>query len=168
MKLALIKLSDAQQLLDFELSNKQWFEQFIPPREDDFYSLAGVEQHIREFLLDYHCNELIPMLIKSSDNKIIGRINVSNIDRVKGIAHLGYRVAQEAINRGVAKWAVSQLGTVLQGTKVQTIYAYASTSNPASQKVLVSSGFESVKLVENYAQLHGEMIDCIEYRLVVR
>ncbi|MCG9750206.1 GNAT family N-acetyltransferase [Vibrio brasiliensis] len=168
MKLTLIALSDAQQLLDFELDNKLWFEQFIPPRESDFYSVEGVKQHIREFLLDYHCNELVPMLIKSDDNKILGRLNVSNIDSKKAVAHLGYRVGHQAINQGVAKWAVSQLSKVLKGKRVKTIYAYAATTNPASQKVLTSNGFEAVKVVSNYAELHGEMIDCIEYRLIIR
>ncbi|MGD8234342.1 GNAT family N-acetyltransferase [Vibrio sp. TRT 1302] len=165
MKLALISLRDAKQLLDFELSNKQWFEQFIPPREDGFYCLEGVQAHIREFLLDYRCNQLVPLLIKDTDNKIIGRINVSNIDTKRRIGHLGYRVGQASINQGVAKWAVEQLATYIQGKSVDTLYAYAATNNPASQKVLTGSGFESVKVVHNYAELNGEMIDCIEYRL---
>lgn len=164
MKLALIALRDAPQLLDFEQRNKLWFDQFIPPREDDFYCLKGVKNHIREFLLDYHCNELMPMLIKDNDNKIVGRINVSNIDSDKGIAHLGYRVGQETINQGVAKWAVAQIETLLKARHIHTLYAYAATNNLASQKVLTSNGFEPVKVVHDYAELHGNMIDCIEYR----
>lgn len=59
MHLSLIDLSDALALLEFERQNKDWFDQFIPPREVEFYSLNGVKQHIRELLLDYHSHEML-------------------------------------------------------------------------------------------------------------
>lgn len=167
MKLSLITLKDAEALLAFELCNQSWFEAFIPPREEGFYTLKGVQQHIREFILDYKCNEMMPMLIKDESNQIIGRINVSNIDTAKQTAYLGYRVGQAFTNQGVAKWAVSEATKTLKSRGVSTLIAYAATGNPASQRVLTSSGFEAVKVVHNYAQLNGKPIDCVEFRLTL-
>lgn len=165
MKLSVITLQDAQALLDFELDNQAWFEQFIPPREEGFYTLAGVKQHIREFLLDYRCNEMIPLLIKSEQGAIIGRINITNIDSNKRCAHLGYRIAKSSINQGVAKWAVAEAKKLLREQNLLMLFAYAATNNPASQQVLLGNGFKQVKLVKNYAELNGEPLDCIEFRL---
>ena len=65
IKLELLDLKDSQQLLDFEQQNRDWFEQFIPPREDNFYSSEGVVSHIQEFLLDYKCRQLLPLLMQA-------------------------------------------------------------------------------------------------------
>lgn len=168
MKLTVINLNDAQALLEFEVTNQQWFEQFIPPRESDFYSLSGVKQHIREFLLDFKCNEMIPLLIKSDDNRIIGRVNITNIDGNKRIAHLGYRVGKSEIKQGVAKWAVSEVINILKKRKIEQLYAYAEVSNIASQKVLTTNQFNQLRIVENFAKLHGKPIRCIEYQRLIR
>lgn len=164
MKLTLINLNDAQALLEFEITNKQWFEQFIPPREQHFYSLVGIKQHIREFLLDFKCNEMIPLLIKSDNNRIIGRVNITNIDGNKRHAHLGYRVGKSEIKQGVAKWAVAEVIDMLKKQRIEQLYAYTELSNIASQKVLTTNQFNRVRIVANFTKLHGKPIDCIEYR----
>jgi len=168
VKLSLITLKDAEELLEFELSNQAWFDAFIPPREEGFYSKQGVQQHIREFLLDYQCNEMVPLLIKNDQNQIIGRVNLTNIDSVRRTAHVGYRVGKASINQGVAKWAVSEVAKIVKDKGIHKLYAYAAMENPASQKVLTSNGFQPVKVVHDYAELHGKSIDCIEFKLMVR
>ncbi|KJY83829.1 GCN5 family acetyltransferase [Vibrio galatheae] len=165
MKLSLIALKDADTLLAFEIDNQHWFEQFIPPREKEFYSQEGVTQHIREFLLDYQCNEMIPLLIKTLEGEIVGRINVTNINSVKRSAHLGYRIGQDFTNQGVAKWAVAEVTKIIKARGVKRLFAYAATSNPASQRVLTQTGFCQGKVVKDYTELHGKSIDCVEYRL---
>ncbi|NVD07852.1 GNAT family N-acetyltransferase [Vibrio sp. JPW-9-11-11] len=167
MKLALLNLKDAAELLKFEAENREWFDRFIPPREIGFYTLTGVKQHIREFLLDYHCSEMLPLLIKSDQDEIIGRLNLTNIDTNRRTAHLGYRVGQSSVNQGVAKWAVAQMPEMLKRYGIEQLYAYAQTSNLASQNVLLASGFVYTKRVANFAELHGKPIDCLEYRLEV-
>lgn len=165
MKLALLNLKDAAELLKFEQENREWFERFIPPREVGFYTLSGVQQHIREFLLDYHCSEMLPLLIKTDQGEIIGRVNVTNMSSNSPNAHLGYRVGQSSVNQGVAKWAVGQVSSLLRKHNISRLYAYAQTTNLASQKVLQASGFVFTKRVDNFAQLHGQPINCYEYRL---
>ncbi|MFM2586759.1 GNAT family N-acetyltransferase [Vibrio sp. TBV020] len=163
IKLELLSLSEAEQLLQFELENKLWFEQFIPPRDNSFYSIEGVRAHIQEFLLEHKCEQLLPLVIKTATGSIAGRINFTNVNRTKGTAHVGYRVGKAFTSKGLAKTALSCGLSVLQGKGIHRVFAYAEVSNIASQKVLTSNGFTKVRIVENYAKLNGSSIDCIEF-----
>ncbi len=163
MKLKLLELSDAQALLEFELANKDWFDQFIPPRESGFYSPKGVIQHIREFQLDHQIGELLPLIIVTNSGSIIGRVNVSNMQKRTSPVHLGYRVSHAHTGKGIATWAVGEALKTLSDKGIEKVVAYASPDNPASQKVLISNQFQRVKYVHAFATLHGKEIDCIEY-----
>tara|TARA_Y100001956_G_C4089635_1_gene172340 strand:- start:66 stop:593 length:528 start_codon:yes stop_codon:yes gene_type:complete len=167
IKLTLIKVSDANQLLDFEINNREWFEQFIPPRAEDFYSLEGVTQHIQEFLLEYKCNRLLPLLIRSAESQIIGRLNFTNVDLKKGTAHVGYRVGYDATSKGVATSALAIAIKELASKGIKRLFAYADVNNLASRKVLMSNGFVKVRIVDNYAELQGQPIDCIEFTCLI-
>lgn len=168
IKLELLSLSHAEQLLDFELKNKGWFEQFIPPREQDFYCPEGVQTHIEHFLLEYKCHQLLPLIIRTSIGSIAGRLNFTNVDLKKGTAHVGYRVGKAFTSQGVAKTALARGMSVLKKRGIKRLFAYAEVNNMASQKVLTSNGFTKVRVVEDYAKLNGQSIDCIEYTCVLK
>lgn len=163
--LALLSLEDAEQLLAFESENKSWFEQFIPPREHEFYSIDGVMAHIQEFLLEYKCRQLLPLLIKDHNQTIVGRINFSNLDFKRKTAHVGYRVGQRFVSKGVATRALERGKAIVNEQGIERLFAYAEVSNQASHKVLLSNGFSKVRVVKDYAKLNGSMINCIEYTL---
>lgn len=161
--LKLLALESAQQLLEFELDNQKWFEEFIPPRESEFYSLDGVIDHIQHFLLEYKCHQLLPLLICNANGDIMGRLNFTNVDLTKRTAHVGYRVGKAFLSRGVAKTALRK-GLIAMAEKgIKRVFAYVDENNPASQKVLLANGFVKVRVVEDYAILRGEPIHCIEY-----
>ncbi|RTZ17415.1 N-acetyltransferase [Vibrio aquaticus] len=163
--LELLSLDDAEQLLAFESDNKGWFDQFIPPREENFYSLHGVQAHIQEFLLDYKCRQLLPLLIKDRNHTILGRLNFTNLDFKKNTAHVGYRVGQKYVSMGVATQALERGIAILKTQGIGRLFAYVEVSNKASQKVLLSNGFHRIRVVENYAKLNGNDIECIEYSI---
>lgn len=167
IKLSLIKVSDAKALLDFELSNRDWFEQFIPPREQEFYSLEGVTLHIQEFLLEYKCHQLVPLLIKDSEHQIIGRLNFTNVSLKKGTAHVGYRVGRDAISKGVATSALAIAIEELASKGIKRLFAYADVNNVASRKVLAANNFTKVRIIEHFAELHGKPIHCIEFTCLI-
>lgn len=163
LTIELLSIDDAEQLLAFETENKDWFDQFIPPRESDFYSLQGVTEHIQEFLLDYQCKQLVPFLIKNAQKQIVGRMNFTSINAKKGTAHVGYRVGKAFTSQGVAKRALALAKSELQEQGMKRLFAYAEQSNIASQRVLTSSGFRSIRVVDDFAELHGRSISCIEF-----
>lgn len=161
--LELLCVDDAEQLLEFEENNKDWFDQFIPPRESDFYCLQGVTEHIQEFLLDYKCHQLLPFLIKNNEQEIIGRMNFTSLNSRKGTAHVGYRVGKAFTSKGVATGALALAKVKLKEEGFKRLFAYAEQSNTASQRVLTSNGFRRVRVVEDFAKLHGQSISCIEF-----
>ncbi|MCK6264549.1 GNAT family N-acetyltransferase [Vibrio sp. ZSDE26] len=163
-KLALLSLNDKQALLEFEKTNQSWFEAYIPARENGFYTQTGITKHINE-CLDFHgANEMLPMLIKSRDNHLLGRINLHSIDLNKRTAHLGYRIAQTATGQGITTLATKEISALCESNyQLKTIIALTASDNLASQKVLIRNAFDQIRTRSNYMRLNGQLIHCIEY-----
>lgn len=168
MRLELLSKEHAETLFQFELENREWFESTIPARDSEFYSLQGVRQHIQLFLLDYTAKTLIPMLIIDDCGKILGRVNVTKIDRKKHQAHIGYRVGKAFTNRGVAKFGVKSMIRMVEKLGIRELIAYASLDNIASRRVLEACGFRLVRLMPNYTELNNLPLDYSEFKLSIR
>ncbi|MGR5001701.1 GNAT family N-acetyltransferase [Vibrio celticus] len=166
--LHLLQLNDASALLDFEVENREWFEQLVPARDDSFYSNAGVTEQITSFLTEYKNGEMIPMLIKDANGTICGRINVRDIDQNAGSGELGYRVGHSFASKGIASSAVRKLLVYLaEHSTLKFVDAYALVGNVGSNKILSNTGFELVERVEGYAVFKGKSQDAHYYRKVI-
>nr|WP_086938870.1 GNAT family N-acetyltransferase [Thaumasiovibrio occultus] len=166
ISIELISLDDVDALLDFELANRSWFEQYVPPRDESFYTLQGVRSQISEFLSLYANGEMYPMLIRSNSQEICGRINVHRIEPNVYTGELGYRIGQQFTSKGIASQAVGKLVDYLVSeAQLSTLRAIVLCSNEGSRKVLERNGFSKVKGIANYAELNGEVKDAIEYEL---
>ncbi len=169
--LHLLQTSDARELLEFEVDNRDWFEMSVPPREESFYSLSGVEKQIASFLAEYESDEMIPMLIKDEQGIICGRINVRDIDEhgERGErGELGYRVGHSFSSKGIASNAVRKLLIYLaEQSSLKYVDAYALGGNVGSNKILSKAGFGLVERVENYALFKGQNQDANYYRKVL-
>ena len=168
MELRLLSRSDSKPLLLFETENQVWFESHINPREAGFYSDDGVKKHIEEFLSQHQRKAMLPMLVIDDNGEIIGRINLTDINLVLSEAYLGYRLGEKFTGRGIAKRAVEQITQLAKELNLQTLIAFASVDNIASQKVLTYNGFVEMKTHENFAEVQGKNIDCIEYQKIVK
>ncbi|OEF91776.1 GNAT family N-acetyltransferase [Vibrio splendidus] len=166
--LHLLHSNDVSALLEFEVENREWFEQFVPAREDSFYSNAGVAEQVTSFLTEYGNGEMIPMLIKDANGTICGRINVRDIDQNAESGELGYRVGHTFGSKGIASNAVKQFLLYLkEQTNLKYVDAYALVGNIGSNKTLSNTGFELVEYVESYAVFKGEHQDANYYRKVL-
>jgi [ribosomal protein S5]-alanine N-acetyltransferase len=168
MELRLLSRSDYASLLRFEVESRAWFESHINPREASFYSVDGVKSHIEECLSQYQRKAMLPMLIVDGMGEIAGRINLTDINLVLREAYLGYRLGEKFTGRGIAKRAVEQITQLANELNLQTLIAFASVDNIASQKVLAYNGFVKMKSHENFAEVQGKNIDCIEYQKIVK
>ncbi len=157
--------SDVSALLEFEIENREWFEQFVPAREDRFYSNTGVVEQITSFLTEYDNGEMIPMLVKDANGTICGRINVRDIDQNAGSGELGYRVGHSFGSKGIASNAVRKLLIYLaEHSSLKYVDAYALVGNVGSNKILSKAGFDLVERVESYAVFKGKDQDAHYYR----
>ncbi|CAH7105331.1 Alanine acetyltransferase [Vibrio chagasii] len=164
----LLQPSDVGPLFEFEVENREWFNQFVPAREDSFYSNAGVTEQVTSFLVEYDNGEMIPMLIKDANGNIFGRINVRDIDQIAGSGELGYRVGHSFGSKGIASNAVRKLLVYLaENSSLKYIDAYALVGNVGSNKVLTNTGFELVERVQNYAVFKGQQQNANYYRQAI-
>ncbi|MEZ8319744.1 GNAT family N-acetyltransferase [Vibrio splendidus] len=166
--LHLLHSNDVSALLEFEVENREWFEQFVPAREDRFYSNTGVAEQITSFLTEYDNGEMIPMLIKDSNSTICGRINIRDIDQNAESGELGYRVGRPFASKGIASNAVRKLLIYLaENSSLKYVDAYALVGNVGSNKILSNTGFDLVERVESYAVFKGKDQDAHYYRRVL-
>ncbi|MFT7681867.1 MAG: ribosomal-protein-alanine N-acetyltransferase [Moritella dasanensis] len=161
-----ISLEDVDSLLAFELTNRSWFEQHVPPRDDSFYTPQGVREQISEYLSLHTKGEMYPMLIRSDSNEICGRINVHRVETDTCSGELGYRIGEQFTSKGIASKAVDKLVEYLiSETKLNSLTAVVLCSNLGSQKVLERNGFSKIKNIADYSDLNGEVKDAVEYKL---
>ena len=166
--LHLLHPSDVSALLEFEVENREWFEQFVPAREDRFYSNAGAAEQVMSFLTEYDNGEMIPMLVKDANGTICGRINVRDIDQNAESGELGYRIGHSFGSKGIASNAVRKLLIYLaEQSTLKYVDAYALVGNVGSNKILSKAGFDLVAHVENYVVFKGQNQDANHYRKAI-
>lgn len=166
ISLRLLTKQDCHGLLQFELTNRSWFEQFIAPRPNSFYSLTGVEHHIDECLHLYQSQQMYPTLMIDREKNILGRANLHKIDQFKGQAEIGYRIAKQAAGRGLTTLAIQQLVeiafTVLNLKKLDAVVL---NNNPASKRVLEKLNFKAVAEMSGQVEIQNKNFNGLKLQL---
>jgi len=160
-----LEISDVDNLLQFELENRDWFEKFITPRPDNFFTAAAVHEHIRAHLIARQRNRFHGCVVLGEDGKIIARANLREIVLSQGLADIGYRVAKAHAGAGVASQATGHLMALAYDEwHLKQLRGFAIVSNIASCRVLEKNGFIKVGIHANSAKLRHGIYDCYEYR----
>lgn len=157
----MLSQNDIDSLLEFEETNRQWFEQHIGARPTSFYSRPGVVRHVEELLKAADANEAFPGIIEEN-GEILGRVNLTIMAGLEK-ARLGYRVGKSSVGRGVATYGVADAlrrGCVMN---IVSTCAFVSLENRASHQVLRKHGFKPIAEHPNYAKVAGRLVTCIEY-----
>lgn len=162
MQLELLSEHHLKQLFDFELANRSWFESLIEPRDSDFYSVQGVEQHINVELDKVSSGSAFcGLLIK--DNEIVARANLRDISANK--AYVGYRVSKRFISQGYASFCLASLVEIAKREfNVQSLEAKVLENNPASKHVLLKQGFEMICDAPDFITLNNKLLSCTTFR----
>ena len=136
-------LSDIEELLEFEIKNRQFFEANINARAPSYYSIDGVEQAIKAAMADAAHDRSYQFLVRAETGEIVGRANLNEVKRAHfHSAVLGYRIAEAACGKGVASDAVRQLLELSFGQLgLKRIEANARVENVGSVRVLRRNGF---------------------------
>jgi ribosomal-protein-alanine N-acetyltransferase len=167
MHLKVISTRQIPNLLAFERDNRSWFERYIEARPHAFYSRAGVTRHVQQLLEAWRTGIAYPGIIEEH-GQIIGRVNLTKVAG-KNAARLGYRVGFRSAGRGVASFGVAQvLERVNELADVNSVIAFVSVENIASQRVLARHGFRKIAEHDDYSVVGGKRLRCREYELVLR
>lgn len=153
-----LQADDGERLLAFETANRAWFEQHVEARDPAFYSAAGVDAHIADYLDSYAAGVMHPCVLTSDDGAaIIGRANLRRIDRVAGSGEVGYRIAHDEARKGLASQALAHLQELARTRYgLRILNAWISDQNAGSKRVMDKCGFTRDPLVPpQVVQVHG-------------
>jgi len=140
IKVRLLSIADTVDIFQFEQDNRTWFEQWVPPRSDEYQHVDSLRKLHDNFVTEAALGSAYMHLILDTNGGIIGRINLMDVEN--GSANLGYRIAQNAAGHGVATKAVALIKTMAKTTyALSRINASCLISNPASKAVLLRNGF---------------------------
>ncbi len=154
--------SHAYQILAFELENREFFESVIAPREEIFYSLAGVLEHI-ENLLTLNSQSFIYPYVLVQNGSIIARANIKEMQS-GGVAEIGYRVGKTHAGKGVGSLCVAHLVNTGINLGLKQLSAFVINNNPASEKVLLKNGFRLNLCIPNGFVHQGRLFHGFNYR----
>ena len=151
---------DAQEVLDFHLRNRQYLRCFEPSRDEAFYTLDNQKRTLTESYKQFLNGSGVNFGIYK-DNKLIGKIRISNI--VIGVfknAFIGYSMDEKEQNRGYMKEAVNLVVTyAFEELELHRVEATTLINNEKSQRVLRNCGFKELGISEKYLYINGEWRD---------
>ncbi len=157
--------ADIDQLLAFELKNRQFFEANINARPASYYSAEGVAQAIASAVADAATDRGYQYLLRDATGELVGRVNLVNVKRAHfHCAVLGYRIAEDAGGQGYASEAVRQVLDLAFGELgLHRIEADARAENLGSVRVLVRNGFVQYGRSRRSFELAGIWYDRLHF-----
>ncbi|GLC89389.1 GNAT family N-acetyltransferase [Lysinibacillus piscis] len=157
-----LQQTDTQQLYEFELENRDYFEQLVPSRGQDYYHFDNFLIQHATLLEEQAQGQALYYLIKDHNGFIMGRLNVVDIDG--NTAHIGYRIAEAYSGQGIASQALALLLTTIHQQGIQQLLAKTTNNNIASQKILEKNGFQLIETNEDTFEMHGQPLHFVYYQ----
>ncbi|MQR94504.1 GNAT family N-acetyltransferase [Fictibacillus phosphorivorans] len=158
----LLTLNDLQALFDNETRNREFFQQYAPERESDFYSLDGQARRITEMEerkekgLGYSFG-----IFLQDTHELIGQIGLFKIERgpaQKGM--VGYSLDKVHNGKGYMTQALSLLiDFAFHELKLHRIEAEVMPQNMGSIQLLLKAGFHKEGISKKNVKINGRWED---------
>ncbi|MEV5175157.1 GNAT family protein [Streptomyces flaveolus] len=160
VRLRLVSLDDAEALHSAYVANREYLAPSEPRRPDAFFTVEGQAERIGEQLRQFAERRVVPWVLES-DGTVIGTITLSGMAFGPFCsAYLGYWVAADRRNRGLAGAAVASVCRAARDIiGLHRIEATTLVDNAPSQRVLEKNGFESIGTAPRYLHIDGEWRD---------
>ena len=162
-----LRESDDEKLFAFELENRAYFEEMVPSRGDEYYNFENFKEKNKALLDEQSKGLSYFYLIKNEDGLILGRINLVDIDKNQGMGHVGYRVGESYIGKGIANKSVNLLLTTINKQGIKEVLAKTTTDNIASQRVLEKNGFKHISTSDEAFEMNGESLRFVYYKWTI-
>ena len=159
ISLELLSEENSLDVYSFEKENREYFERNLSPRPANYFDLEGFKKITRELLTEQTNRDVYMHLIRDAQGVMVGRINLSVLEKNRKTAELGYRIGENVSNLGYTSEAVKLvLEKAFTTYGLHRIIAGTATDNLASQRVLLKNGFTFSRVIENDLQIHNEWI----------
>lgn len=152
VRLALLAPEDADDILQFELANRDYFTRAVGDRGDDFFASYASRHQAR--VEENRDGTSLLFVIRDEDGRLVGRVNV--LDIAEDEPELGYRIGEEFGGRGYARMAVRLALVEAARHGVRRVRAMTTIENIGSQKVLAANGFASATGEPAHIVIAGE------------
>lgn len=150
-------------LLSFETENRDWFETLIAPRDDSFYSPSGIAEHISHCINLHNNGQMHPSVLIESE-KIIGRVNLREINLIDRTCTIGYRIAKNFSGKGLATFCVAEsLHIAFKQYNLAKVFAYVLENNSASAAILAKNNFIEIGKSDETYTINGTEYPCSVY-----
>lgn len=168
IKIRELCIEDAEELLEFELVNREFFESTLPPRPKGYYHIEYIRRIIEEIIIEQEKGLCHMYLIRDEACKIVGRVNLFSIARgIYQKAEIGYRIGKEHNGKGYATKGISMVcDEAFNKYNLHKIEAGTSTKNIGSQIVLLKNKFSFVGKSRHVLKLNGNWIDGLLFELI--
>lgn len=163
-----LEASDAPELLDAYLRNREHLRRFDPERPDSYWTLEGQQSRLNAQLEQQQAGTLLATAMLR-DERILGCATLQTIVRgALSSASLGYWVDVDELGQGLASAATDALCRIAdQELGLHRISASTSPANLASQRVLAKNGFEQFGLAPNYLHINGRWQDSALFQRIL-
>ena len=159
ISLELMSEENSIDVYSFEKENREYFERSLPPRSAQYFDSESFKEITRELLREQENHDVYMHLIRDAQGIMVGRINLSVLEKDRKTAELGYRIGENVTNLGYASEAVKLvLEKAFTTYGLHKIIAGTAGDNLASQKVLLKNGFTFSRMIENDLQIHNECV----------
>ena len=153
-----------ERLFSFESENRKWFEEWVPPRPDDYFEYERFVSYGKRLIEEMEAGEGL-YFIGFDQGEIVGRFNLTFVE--SNIVDIGYRVALKHIGKGYAHRFSMLLIEKAKVSGVEKITAEALIENGASTKVLRKLGFELVSNETQIVKLGTKEFSLVPYQLLL-
>lgn len=154
--------SDAQTMLDLQVRNKEFFKKYVTTRKNDFYTLEGQQELIRESIIKRKKDEKYVFGIFEKDaNELIGSVALSEILRGPlQSCFIGYSLNFQHNGKGYMTEAVTLVVKfAFDEIHLHRIEAGVMPHNQRSMRVLEKAGFHKEGIARKNVLINGKWED---------
>jgi [ribosomal protein S5]-alanine N-acetyltransferase len=158
----LLTVEDAEEMLQLQLENRTFFEEFAMERKEDFYTLESHRKRLQMFAenakqdLDYYFG-----IFSHEDGRLLGTINLFSVIRGSiQSAFVGYFLDKKHNGKGYTTEAVKLIVKyAFDELKLHRVEAGVMPHNLGSIRVLEKAGFEKEGLARKNVKIKGKWED---------
>jgi ribosomal-protein-alanine N-acetyltransferase len=154
--------ADAEDMLQLQIQNRDFFQQFAMERDEKFYTLEGQRDRLERLVTyamddtDYYFG-----IFTNADNHLIGSINLFSLIRGSiQSAFVGYFLDEKQNGKGYTTEAVKLIVKfAFDELKLHRVEAGVMPHNLGSIRVLEKAGFEKEGLARKNVKINGKWED---------
>jgi [ribosomal protein S5]-alanine N-acetyltransferase len=156
-----LNIDDAEDLLQLQVENKDFFEKYAMERSPDFYTLESQLKRLQ--MMDENAKQDLDYFfgIFTNENSLIGTINLFAV--MRGFiqsAFVGYFLDQRHNGKGYTTEAVKLIVKYsFEELKLHRVEAGVMPHNIGSIRVLEKAGFEKEGLARKNVKINGKWED---------